>query len=138
MKMLILTFIFSFICNILTAPPNQVIYIARQELINPYEKIWKAICIYESSNNPLAIGDKHLKNYSYGIAQIREERLKDYYNKTGIYYTEKDMFDINKSKTVFLYYASEIGFYDKDRIIRNWNGSGRKTYIYLKKVKQLL
>lgn len=136
--MLILTFIFSFFFMVLTAPPYQVIYIERPEAAKPYEKIWKAICTYESSNNPKAIGDKHLKKHSYGISQIREERLTDYFKKTGIHYTTKEMFSPEKSKEVFLFYASEIGPYEKDRIIRNWNGSGKKTYQYLKKVKNVL
>lgn len=140
--MLILTFIFSFFTVMLTAPPNQVIYIERGEPVNPYEKIWKAICQVESNNNPYAVGDKHLRKHSYGISQIREERLKDYYNKTGIYYTKKDCFDINKSKTVFLFYASDIGPNNMEKIARCWNGGNngmklkqtRKYYLRVKKI----
>ncbi|MCE5225350.1 MAG: transglycosylase SLT domain-containing protein, partial [Porphyromonadaceae bacterium] len=90
--------------------------------IRPYEKIWEAICKYESNNDPYAIGDKHLRHKSYGIAQIRKSRLDDYYQRTGIRYTIKDMFDPVKSKEVFMYYASCS---DLEVIARRWNGGER-------------
>jgi len=112
--------------------------IVKTEAISPYENLWNAVCQVESSGNPFAIGDKHLKEWSYGISQIRRVRLDDYYDRTGIRYYEKDMFCPVKSKEVFMYFADRIGPYDMERIIRDWNGSGPLTYSYLRKVKQQL
>lgn len=103
------------------SPDLKVLYVCSYAPIAPYEQIWKAVCKVESSNNPLAIGDKNLKKHSYGIAQIRQSRLDDFNQRTGKHYTTKDMFDVAKSKEVFMHYASG----DNETIARNWNGGNR-------------
>jgi hypothetical protein len=100
------------------SPDLRVILVCKDAPIEPYRAIWEAICTVESGNDPLAIGDKNLKKHSYGIAQIREDRLKDFNESTGKHYTKEDMFDVAKSKEVFLYYA----YGNNESIARRWNG----------------
>ena len=119
----------------LKAPNYTRVVIVQPEEISPYESLYRSVCKVESNNDPFAIGDKHLKEWSYGIVQIRQVRLDHYYDKTGIRYTTNDMFDPVKSKEVFMYFMMQYN--DTDLAIRRWNGSGHKTYAYLKKVKNM-
>ena len=102
----------------LTAPPSPSFDIGVDEPIKPYEAVWNATCAVESNFNPNAIGDKHLKQWSYGIAQIRKTRLDDYYQRTDIRYSTHDMLDPIKSKEVFMYYTRG----DNEVVAREWNG----------------
>ena len=138
-----LIFILTLVSSILTAPPNGVATITRDEPLQPYEAIWNAVCAVESSGNPLAIGDKHLSEHSFGICQIRMVRLDDYYKRTGIRYAESDMFDPAKAKIVFMYYASMCKPWDNESISRSWNAGPRWEKVsvskdYYLKVKRLL
>jgi len=141
--MLTLTFITCLFCASLTAPPYPCISILAPVEINPYEAQWNATCHIESNFNVNAIGDLHLKEKSYGIAQIRQTRLDDYYRKTGIRYTTKDMLDPDKSKEVFMYYASQYEPSQIEQISRCWNGGDRgmnkkSTKKYYLKIKNAL
>ena len=106
-------------------PQNNTLVIFEAQAIKPYEAVWNATCYVESRFNPTIIGDKHLKEKSYGVAQIRQVRLDDYYLQTGIRYYEKDMFDPVKSKEVFMHYASEFYPWETEKISRSWNGGKR-------------
>jgi hypothetical protein len=119
------------------APNDKCLYIMETKPVRPYEALWNATCKVESDFNPYAIGDKHLKNSSYGIVQIRKTRLDDYYLQTGIKYSVKDMFDPIKSKKVFMHYAS----LDLEKTAREWNGGPKgmhkkSTIKYWKKIKK--
>ena len=120
----------------LTAPPNVRLVIVEAEAIRPYENIWLATCIVESGNNPFAIGDRHLKDKSYGIVQVRQVKLDWYYNRTGIKYSLKDCYKVSVSKEIFMYHMNQYS--DVDEAIKKWNGSGKQTYIYLAKIKKEL
>ena len=133
-----LTILITILSLRLTAPIDVSIVIGKDESIQPYEAIWTAVCKVESGGNPFAIGDRHMKHYSYGIAQIRQERLNDYNKQTDNSYKLTDMFDIDISKEIFMYYANQFNIYQMDDLIRAWNGSGKQTYIYLHKVKQCI
>lgn len=141
---MIMIILFLSLFTSLTAPPHSELYIPKSEPINPFETIWKAVCKVESGGNIMAVGDKQLKDYSYGIAQIRMERLNDYYNKTGIRYFEKDMFDPNKAKQVYMYYAMQFNPSDIKSIVCEWNGGPHWKKIksvekyYLKIQKQMI
>jgi hypothetical protein len=124
-KKMMTTLIITLFCSVLIAPPFESVAIIRDEPICPYEAIWKATCKVESNFNPFAIGDRHLRDKSYGIVQVRKARLSDYLRQTGISYTESDMFDPAKSKEVFMHYAFQIDYRDTERISREWNG-GKK------------
>lgn len=119
---MILTIFFTLFFSLLKAPDNPSMIIPVPEAIRPYEAIWQAVCTVESGGDIYAIGDKRLKHHSYGVAQIRESRLDDYYRKTGIRYSVTNMFDPAKAKEVFMYYCN--GF-DMEVIARTWNGGER-------------
>jgi len=122
----------------LKAPLDNRVVIIKDEPVRPYEAVWNATCKVESNFNPFAVGDTTLQSWSYGIVQIRKIRLDDYFMRTGIRYTTKDMFDPAKAKEVFIYFADRIGPYDIERISRNWNGAWRLTASYWKRVSKHL
>ena len=128
----------------LFAPGDERPIIVSPVLINPYLKLWRATCIVESNLRHDAVGDKYLDNWSYGIAQIRQSRLNDFYAKTGIKYNVIDMLDSTKSYNVWIYYALQYPATDTERISREWNGGQngmKKTSTikyYLKIKKELL
>lgn len=140
MKRLIILFSIILYCHLLMAPAGRVtVRILVGEVIQPYEKLWEAICEVESGGDSYAIGDRHLKRHSYGIAQIRQSRLDDYARKTGKVYTLRDCFDKEKSREIFMYYVNP----DFETTARLWNGgeNGMKkksTLKYWNKVKRLL
>ena len=105
-----------------SAPTQRALYIEQAEPIRPYEVIWNATCKVESNFNPHAIGDKNLKDWSYGISQIRQSRLDDFHRRTGIRYTTTEMLDPEKAKIVFMHYACDYHPSDNERISRCWNG----------------
>ena len=79
------------------------------------------------------------KEKATGIAQVRPIRLKDFNKSTGKNYKLSDMYDINKSKEVFMYYVS----YNLEETIRCWNGGPdamkkRSTLKYYEKVLKYL
>jgi len=121
MRKLLLISLFLMFFIKLPAPGSGALMIVEAEAVKPFEQLWRATCKVESSNNPFAIGDKHLKNHSYGIAQIRSSRLDDFKRCTGINYTLIDMYTPEKAKSVFMHYAVEIGPYNNERISREWN-----------------
>ncbi len=133
MKKINLIILFAFISLICKAPDIKMFIIHKIENINPYEHIWKAICEYESKNDPLAWNEKE---NAVGIAQIRPIRLLDYNRRTGKNYSLKEMHDIKKSREVFMYYAHRLKHPEK--IIRKWNGSGPKTITYLHEIQKII
>ena len=123
--------------QLLAAPPSGMLTLPVPEKLMPYEALWRATCKVESDFNRYAIGDRHLKNKSYGVAQIREVRLDDYYKQTGIRYHVKDMFCPDKSKEVFMYYCTTS---DLEVLARWWNGGPKamekkSTVKYWDKIK---
>ena len=138
-----LTLITIMLCLELSAPPSNTVTIFESEGTNPFENLFKAVCQVESSGNPLAVGDKHLKEWSYGICQVRRGRLDDFYNQTGVRYTTDDMFDPMKAKRVFMYYAGQHMPHETEYISREWNAGPnfKKVKIskeYWQKVKKHL
>lgn len=120
------------------APCDSKLYVPESAVINPFEAVWNATCFIESSNNPFAVGDTNLVNHSYGIVQIRNEKLIDFYKATGIKYDTLDMFDVNKSREVYMYHASRFNPWDIELVAKSWNGSGEMTIEYWNKVKAKL
>ena len=143
MKKLILLLCFGIICSIAGSPPSHTLTIEFKPPYEPHEALWRAICTVESSNNPNAIGDLKLKNKSYGIAQIRQSRLDDYYRHTGIKYSVYDMFDTTKSKSVFMWYAMQYHPSQTEEISRCWNAGPNGMRVtaskkYFLKIKEIL
>ena len=100
---------------------------------SPLQPLWEAVCTVESSNVKDTVNRLEM---AYGIAQIREIRIRDYNERTGKGYTLEDCLDSAISREVFMYYAEKIGDYEK--AAKKWNGSGYKTEIYWEKVKKEL
>lgn len=134
MKTLI-TIILLLITTNLFAPNRQVINVFQFESINPYEALFHAVCLQESSGNDMAINEKE---QAYGPAQIRQIRLDDYQRLTGKKYQLKDCLNINVAREIFMYYACRYGHNNLEKIARKWNGSGKATFIYCSKVMKIM
>lgn len=104
-------------------------YVLLSVPINGFDPLIKAVVFVESS------GGKHLYNAdenAVGAFQIRQIRIDDYNRLTGSHYTLNDCYDFEVSKKVFLYFAKNKSY---EMAARSWNGSGRKTEIYWKKIQ---
>lgn len=130
MKKLFTILLFLMLFKSLPAPGYATLVVTRESAIEPYEKLWKITCFIESTNRPYVIGDN---GESYGIAQIQQVRLDDYFEKTGIRYSVADCFNVDVSKKIWLYYASQFDYRDIKSISKDWNKS--KTNRYYLKVK---
>ena len=120
----------------LAAPPDNSLVIVGSSPVRPYERLWEAVCMVESSGDPYAV---NAGEQAYGIVQIRQIRLDDYVKRTGIFYTLEDCFDKEVSKSIFMYYCTG----DYETCSRLWNGGPRgmekeSTKEYWRKVKKYL
>lgn len=113
---------------------HKVTYLLVTEPLRPFDRLWEAVCQVESGGDPLAIGDKHLKKHSFGIAQIREVRLRDYNRRASANYSTDDLFDVEVSREIFYFYCEG----DLESIAKSWNGSGPATEVYWEKVSKML
>jgi hypothetical protein len=103
--------------------------------VRPFDKLIYAIGMAETKLDTLAYNPVEK---AVGYFQIRPIRLRDYNQRTGSNLKLKEMYEYEKAEKVFMYYALKIGPYDFEKIARNWNGSGRKTATYWKRVKQYI
>jgi hypothetical protein len=117
------------------APDRKSLIVFDADPINPYQKLIYAVGMVETKCDTLAYNPVE---HAVGYFQIRPVRLKDYNNRTGSSYTMKDMFNYNIAEKIFLYYASQIGPNDFEKIARKWNGSGVRTTYYWNQVKKFL
>jgi hypothetical protein len=116
-------------------------YVPKAELTTDYDQLIKAIFHYESGFNTLAYNPNE---DAVGGLQIRQCRV-DHFNKlTNKGYTLEDMYDFDKAKEVFLYFATHnyngqpVKGKPYEQVAKNWNGSGPMTECYWERVKQLL
>jgi hypothetical protein len=135
MKKLLIITILSFVCINLPSTGFTAIYVLRAESINPYEQIWRAVCMVESSNNPNAFCIDINGKPSVGIAQVQESRLNDYNRRSGDSLTMDDMYSPDKAKKVFMYFCKDLNM---KRICQKWNGGGPLTEIYYEKLTKIL
>lgn len=123
----------------LIAPPSpytrdeEAIFNPPEATIDPFQPLWEAVCTVESNNNESALNGLEM---AFGIAQIRDIRIRDYNDRTGKGYTLEDCLDSVISREVFMYYAERLE--DYETIAKRWNGSGAKTEIYWEKIKEEL
>lgn len=117
------------------APKEEYIMIDRSQPVEPFNSLIYAIGLVENHGDTLAYNPDE---EAAGFFQIRPVRLYDYNRRTGNRLTLKDMFDYEKSEKVFLYYASQIGHRNFEKIAKNWNGSGPRTIHYWNRVKKYL
>lgn len=115
----------------------------------PIDELINALIHVESRGIDSAIGDKHLKEPSVGVLQIRPIMVREVNRickKKGLkeQFTLKDRFDREKSIHMFMIWK---GYYHKDSnfeaIARSWNGGPRwktikRTEKYWAKVEQQL
>lgn len=133
-KMIIATLFFSLFTS-LAAPPAQSIVIIQSEAVNPYEKIWQAVCEVESNFDPLAYNPIE---GACGISQIREVRLNDYNIRFKKKVPQIALFDVEISKSIFMAYMSEYNPDDIKGMAICWNGVSVKNKYYAKIQKALL
>jgi hypothetical protein len=113
------------------APVDKGIVIIDRGGIDLIEMLWRAVCIVESNNDPLAV---NVKEQAYGIAQIRECRIQHFNKLTSKSYRLEDCFNPAVSREIFMYFATE----DLEKTARAWNGSGKATLKYWNKIKKYL
>lgn len=118
-----------------TAPDLKGTFIIVTKPVSPFEKLMTAIVKVESSGDTLAI---NCEEEAIGAFQIRPIRLLDYNQRTGKKYKEDDLYNIEISKEIFLYYARKMGYHNFESIAKSWNGSGKSTATYWQKVKSYL
>lgn len=122
-----LIILFALLSATLAAPPSGELVIIRTEAINPYTKIWEAVCQIESGNNPFAYNP--IESAS-GIAQIRDMRLIEYNARFKKCVSQNSLFDPETSKSIFM---SGIGKYnpsDIKAIAVYWNGKSTTNKYY--------
>jgi hypothetical protein len=117
------------------APSCNSLVIFTSPADEPFRKLINAIGMVETSYDTLAYNPEE---EAVGFFQIRPIRISDYNERTGSSYILADMYEYKTAEKVFLYYATEIGPYNFEKIAKNWNGSGHKTIEYWKKVKNYL
>lgn len=135
MKRMVVIICFFLISLNILAPASRAMFIEASEGMNPFGKIINAIGMVETKHDTLAYNPAE---GATGYFQIRPIRLKDYNVRTGSKYAMKDMYNYYIAEKIFLYYASQIGPYNNEKIARNWNGSGYKTRQYWRKVQKYL
>jgi len=128
----ILIILFSLPAIRTSAPDIKVACISAVKPVDGYNRLIEAVVQVESAGDTLAY---NLSEEAAGAFQIRPIRLLDYYQRTGVNYKIEDCYDYDISKVIFLYYARKTGHRDYETIARNWNGSGKLTLDYWKKVK---
>ena len=117
------------------APNQKSLLIQEPSPIEPYKQLIYAVGMVEGMGDTTAYNELEM---AAGYFQIRPIRLEDYNNRTGSQYTMNDMFNYEISEKVFLYFATQIGPYNIEKIAKNWNGSGAKTIEYWQRIKEYL
>lgn len=133
-KIISVTFLFLLGLKVF-APMKDSVIVLRTSPIEPYKNLIHAIGMVETQFDTLAYNPLE---EAVGYFQIRPIRLVDYNIRTGSNYTMNDLFNYKISEKIFLYYASEIGPYNFERIAKTWNGSGQSTIQYWDQVKKFL
>lgn len=129
-----MTLLFLLFTAVLLAPtPGYRFYIIMPEPINPHAELWYAVRMVETRNREDAIN--HAER-AYGIAQIRQVKLNEYYRATGIRYTLKQCLSEEVSREIFYWHCDKWG--NHELAAKRWNGSGPMTITYWNKVKKYL
>ena len=134
-KIILVVILFSAVVFKAASPSENSFIIFESLPVEPYRDLILAIGRVETMNDTLAFNPFE---EAAGYFQIRPVRLEDYNNRTGKNYTMKDLFNYKISEEIFIYFASQIGPYDLEKIARKWNGSGQMTDFYWKRIKACL
>src|SRR5664279_5075896 len=103
------------------APASESLTLIRTSPSEPFLSLIHAIGMVETQYDTLAFNPLE---EAVGYFQIRPIRLMDYNARTGSTYSMKDLFNYKISEKIFIYYASELGPYNFEKIAKAWNGSG--------------
>lgn len=117
------------------APGMNSFVILDNQPIKPFKQLIYAIGKVETDLDTLSYNPYE---EAIGFFQIRPIRLEDYNLRTGSNLKHSEMYNYETSEKVFLYYASQIGPYDFEKIAVSWNGSGAQTLYYWKRVQEHL
>jgi hypothetical protein len=117
------------------APASESLTLIRTTPAKPFLSLIHAIGMVETQYDTLAYNPLE---EAVGYFQIRPIRLMDYNARTGSAFTMNDLFNYKISEKIFIYYASELGPYNFERIAKTWNGSGKSTIQYWEQVKRFL
>ena len=127
------TLILLFLPIILYAPSMKYLNIPLRSEIKPFERLSWAVTIVESSGNNNALNEKEM---AFGAFQIRQCLLSDFNRLSGKDYKLPEMYEYEKAKEVFIFFACM--YMDLEIISKKWNGSGEQTEVYWQKIKVLL
>jgi len=117
------------------APASESLILIRTSPAEPFLNLIHAIGMVETQYDTLAYNPLE---EAVGYFQIRPIRLMDFNIRTGSTYIMNDLFNYKISEKIFIYYASELGPYNLEKIARAWNGSGHSTIQYWEQVKRFL
>lgn len=120
------------------APGINAILIEKAKALSKFDKLIEATAWVESRNNPMAYNPFE---GAYGALQIRKCRIDEFNKLTNSHYTLQDMYDFDKAKIVFVWYAEQLR--EPEVIARCWNGGPygmriKQTVAYWDKVKAYL
>lgn len=119
----------------LYAPESHEAIVFQSSGVNPYESLFHATTIVESSKNPLVINYDEM---AYGLVQIRQVKLDDFNKQSGKHYSLEDCLDPGIAREIYMHFASKYGPMDLEIIARAWNGSGPMTDRYWTKIQKEL
>jgi hypothetical protein len=118
-----------------SGPGSSSFTIFKTPPVEPFRSLIHAVGMVETKHDTLSFNPVE---QAAGYFQIRPIRLLDFNRRTGSKYSIKDLFFYKVSEEIFLYYASEIGPYNFERIAKNWNGKGKETDLYWDQVRKFL
>ena len=118
-----------------SSPSGQSIAIIKNDPFNPYLRLLQAIEIVESNGDSTAF-NKSTK--ATGILQVTPILLKDYNRRTEKHYKLKDCYDPKIGRIIFLFYCMKSPGIDFEKISKCWNGKGKQTEKYWRRVKSNL
>jgi hypothetical protein len=133
-KIVLITFLLTIAFRVF-APSGESLMVVRIKPVEPFMNLIHAIGMVETQYDTLAYNPLE---EAVGYFQIRPIRLEDYNARTGNAYSMNDLLNYKISEKIFLYYASEFGPYNFERIAKTWNGSGKSTILYWDQVRKFL
>ena len=114
------------------APATGSLAVIQGEAVSLYEDLVRAVVLVESNGNRYAFNKDE---GAIGAFQVRQCRIDHYNAKTGLKMRLNDMYDYDKAKKVFLYFAQGKSY---EVAAKSWNGAGSMTIAYWNKVKKQL
>jgi hypothetical protein len=120
------------------APGVNAILIEQAKRLSKFDKLIESVSWVESRGDIFAYNPME---GAYGALQIRQCRIDEFNKLTNSHYTLQDMYDFDKAKVVFIWYAEQLR--EPEVIARCWNGGPygmriKQTEKYWQSVKEHL